>query len=108
MKQIFTFFSLVLLIAACNNHTPNSELQKFKEFVNDFDKNTQKEFKKDESQFEKAIEKIRLSSIDKFSKEELYTLNHTKFSNKFIEDKKNNPFGGCLTCQHTEDPNTWQ
>jgi hypothetical protein len=108
MKQSFIFFSLLLIIAACKDTNPNHELNKFKEFVNDFDKNTQKEFKKEDSQFEKAIEAIRLSSIDKFTKQELYVLNNIKFTDKFIQLKKDNPFGECLNCNHTEDPNTWQ
>lgn len=51
-------------------------------------------------------DKLRLSSADKYSEEELEEIANASYSSSMLQEKKKNP-SNCITCKKTKDPNTW-
>lgn len=97
-----TFTALFVYAVECNHNNKNIDIKSFKDVIN----NIKKEVTDDIKKTDQIYQQLRLSSIDKFSKEELSQIAKVSLSKELLELKKLNP-DSCVTCIHTEDPNTW-
>lgn len=103
-KIMFTmsFTALFVYAAECNQNNKNIDIKSFKDVINNIEKEVTDDIKKTDQ----IYQQLRLSLIDKFMDEELQHIAKVSLSKELLELKKKNP-DKCVTCVHTEDPNTW-